>query len=84
MLFWVLAPCRIVGRCQRFGETLASTRRQIPEEHHLTAVKTSNLTITFLMYCVFLLIGCLLLTAVVPHCDRFMNKQLPSNEQLWT
>jgi hypothetical protein len=21
MLFWVLAPCRLVGRCQRFGET---------------------------------------------------------------
>jgi hypothetical protein len=21
MLFWVFAPCRLVGRCQRFGET---------------------------------------------------------------
>jgi hypothetical protein len=21
MFFWVLAPCRLVGRCQRFGET---------------------------------------------------------------
>jgi hypothetical protein len=21
MLFWVLAPCRIVGRCESFGET---------------------------------------------------------------
>jgi hypothetical protein len=21
MMFWVLAPCRLVGRCQRFGET---------------------------------------------------------------
>jgi hypothetical protein len=43
LLFWVLAPCRFVGRCQRFGlkvetvcfyETLASTyeytRRQKP------------------------------------------------------
>jgi hypothetical protein len=22
MFFWVLAPCRLAGRCQRFGETL--------------------------------------------------------------
>jgi hypothetical protein len=21
MFFWVLAPCRLVGRCQHFGET---------------------------------------------------------------
>jgi hypothetical protein len=23
LLFWVLAPCRLVGRCQRFGESSA-------------------------------------------------------------
>jgi hypothetical protein len=21
MIFWVLAPCTLIGRCQRFGET---------------------------------------------------------------
>jgi hypothetical protein len=43
MFFWVLAPCRLIGRCQLFGEhtvsifraeALKSTRRQSPEEHH--------------------------------------------------
>jgi hypothetical protein len=36
--FWVFAPCRLISRCQHFGETLASTNestwRQNPEEEH--------------------------------------------------
>jgi hypothetical protein len=44
ILFWVLVPCRLVGRCQSFGGTYClhlqmkstdeSTRRQNPEEQH--------------------------------------------------
>jgi hypothetical protein len=50
--FWVLAPCRLVGRCQRFGETyclhlqglsgITKTQKTIII---LTAVKTSDLTL---------------------------------------
>jgi hypothetical protein len=38
MMFWILAPRRLVGRCQHFGETLEptyeSTWLQNSEEHH--------------------------------------------------
>jgi hypothetical protein len=27
MFFWVMAPCRLVGRCQHFGETYVSIFR---------------------------------------------------------
>jgi hypothetical protein len=60
MLIWVLAPCRLVSRCQRFGETSClHLRWQLPMSLHgaktqkiniiiLTALKTSGL---FLLLC---------------------------------
>jgi hypothetical protein len=58
MFFWVLAPCRSVGRCQRFGETMTTYTGNLLTILHgaktqrkniiiiiiLTAVKISNLT----------------------------------------
>jgi hypothetical protein len=43
MLFWILTPCKLVGRCQRFEKKTYclhlqgwsdSTRHQNPEQHH--------------------------------------------------
>jgi hypothetical protein len=35
MFFWVLEPCRLVGRCQHFGETYClHLQCAKPEEHH--------------------------------------------------
>jgi hypothetical protein len=57
-----LAPCRLVGRCQRFvetytlhlqgclSETMTSTRRQNPEEHHHPH-RRENLTSHKVMFC---------------------------------
>jgi hypothetical protein len=56
MFFWVLAPCRLVGRWQRFEETYClhlqtwtltstdeSTRRQNPEERNHDPHRHENL-----------------------------------------
>jgi hypothetical protein len=50
--FWVLAPCKFVGRCQCFSKILSSTNKptwhqNLEEEHH--QVTKCMYSVTFLV-----------------------------------
>jgi hypothetical protein len=51
MLFWVVTPCRLVGRHERFGETYCLHLQDVTTQKNiiiiLTAERTSDLTTTY-------------------------------------